>query len=650
MSKIIKLQGATPTYEIKSSTPGGVVGFQVGGDAVIDGNLTVQGTTTTIESETLSVADNSILLNSNFLSGAPTEDSGIEVSRGDEPNVFLQWNETTDAWQLTDNTGTFYDIIHQGVTGSGSGLDADTLDGVDSTEFAIKDINEIVSGRWTFDASQGSTPLNSTYIELNGIDNSNINFENAGTLRMQASASATNFALRRHDVTGTFIESNLVVNLDSGVMTLASDDTIILDTPRLLGIADQDLTIIAGSNTVLNGDGYDLVLRPGVANGTGNEGKVVVGGSTPELTSLSSLALTATGDLSIQGLVYPSADGTSGQAILTDGAGNLTFGSIDLDGVLASDLQGPNEIIRMNAAGTAWEYVVDFQELSQDTTPQLGGNLDVNGNSIVGDIVLDPTTNIVVDGGIKATDDTALTIGAGNSTGTGADLILEPGTGTTADGNVVIGTPSSDTVIEAPSGNLIFDIQDGSSVIIGDSSSASPQLSPDTGVDLTVSGGDSIAPDTADGGDLILRGGISDLGTPGRVVIDSDVVFNGNAPTGTPYPINFFIHDLFTTGANANAVMSGHGVTDDATLSATGHVGQAFIASATTFSYIIRRLRGATSTDIGTIEFSAGNGIATNFTITDSTLLAGDVLLIVNPPTPDSNIDHITITLKSTTS
>lgn len=44
-----------------------------------------------------------------------------------------------------------------------------------------------------------------------------------------------------------------------------------------------------------------------------------------DINSQGTLALSSTGDLSIQGLVYPSADGTAGQIIVTDGAGTLSF-------------------------------------------------------------------------------------------------------------------------------------------------------------------------------------------------------------------------------------------------------------------------------------------------------------------------------------
>ena len=46
------------------------------GTLKIDGNLTVSGTTTTVESETVTIADNILLVNSN-VTGTPSENGGI---------------------------------------------------------------------------------------------------------------------------------------------------------------------------------------------------------------------------------------------------------------------------------------------------------------------------------------------------------------------------------------------------------------------------------------------------------------------------------------------------------------------------------------------------------------------------------------------
>lgn len=82
----------------------------VNGNLTVVGNLNVGGTVTTINSETILLADNIIDLNSNFITGDPTENSGIRVVRGDEANVQVRWNESLDKWQFTNDGSVFFDI------------------------------------------------------------------------------------------------------------------------------------------------------------------------------------------------------------------------------------------------------------------------------------------------------------------------------------------------------------------------------------------------------------------------------------------------------------------------------------------------------------------------------------------------------------
>jgi len=64
----------------------------------IKGNLLIDGTTTTINTEEINLADNNILINSNH-TGAPTHDGGITINRGTSDDTVIQWNESTDKWE-----------------------------------------------------------------------------------------------------------------------------------------------------------------------------------------------------------------------------------------------------------------------------------------------------------------------------------------------------------------------------------------------------------------------------------------------------------------------------------------------------------------------------------------------------------------------
>ncbi len=72
--------------------------LHVTSDTTIDGNLTVNGDTTTLNVEQLYIEDNAIILNSN-VAGAPTLDAFLRVQRGNSTNAQIKWNETTDKWQ-----------------------------------------------------------------------------------------------------------------------------------------------------------------------------------------------------------------------------------------------------------------------------------------------------------------------------------------------------------------------------------------------------------------------------------------------------------------------------------------------------------------------------------------------------------------------
>ena len=76
---------------------------------IINGNLTVSGTTTYLNTETLTVDDNIIVLNNNA-SGTPSENAGLQVNRGSSADVSLRWNETSDAWEFS-NDGSSYQPI-----------------------------------------------------------------------------------------------------------------------------------------------------------------------------------------------------------------------------------------------------------------------------------------------------------------------------------------------------------------------------------------------------------------------------------------------------------------------------------------------------------------------------------------------------------
>ena len=91
-------------------------------DVTITGNLIVNGTQSIINTETLNIADNEIVLNSDLPSNQPaTANAGILVNRGNESNVYLRWDEDEGEWTVNGQTfsaGAFVGNLSGNVTGS----------------------------------------------------------------------------------------------------------------------------------------------------------------------------------------------------------------------------------------------------------------------------------------------------------------------------------------------------------------------------------------------------------------------------------------------------------------------------------------------------------------------------------------------------
>lgn len=79
--------------------------LSVSSDAVIYGNLTVQGTTTSINTTDTEITDNVLVLNQGETgAGVSRGTSGIEIARGSLFNATWKWNEATQRWEAKEGT------------------------------------------------------------------------------------------------------------------------------------------------------------------------------------------------------------------------------------------------------------------------------------------------------------------------------------------------------------------------------------------------------------------------------------------------------------------------------------------------------------------------------------------------------------------
>ena len=230
------------------------------------------------------------------------------------------------------------------------------------------------------------------------------------------------------DTTGS--GNTLTVAIDSTVTTLTGSQTLTNKTLTTPIIAEIDsgaaITLDATTDIILDADGGDITLKDGgttFGNLNNSSGELVIqSGSTPTTAiTMSGADVTIAGDLTISGDDLTMGTNTSGHIMVADGsnfnpvavsgdvtmssAGAITIASgavetamvnanvITGQTAITSGLDTSNDTILIHDADAGALKKLTLANLSSglggitdvvaDTSPQLGGDLDVNGNDIV---------------------------------------------------------------------------------------------------------------------------------------------------------------------------------------------------------------------------------------------------------------------------
>ena len=234
-----------------------------------------------------------------------------------------------------------------------------------------------------------------TYAKISGkIDDASAGSED-GLLEFAVVSGGSNEIVARIKNNGLFLNTGNTLRFE-GATADAHETTLTVADPT----ADRTITLPNASGTVA------LTSDIGSTDVSGDStpqlgGDLDVNGNAIVSASNGNIAITpnGSGSVIIDGLSHPQADGNAGQVLKTDGSGQLAFASV-------SSLAG---------AG--------IQNVSDDSSPQLGGNLDVVTHNIVStsnrNISLLPNGSgkvVVGTNGIQFGDGTTQT-SAGASTG-----------------------------------------------------------------------------------------------------------------------------------------------------------------------------------------------------------------------------------------
>ena len=233
------------------------------------------------------------------------------------------------------------------------------------------------------------------------IDNGASNITSGGLLKLDVDADAD-------DLTGDSATGRLTIGAgeDLNLYHGGTNSYIVNDT--------GDLIIDTEGDVVLDANGADVLLKDNgtqygaLTNSSGN--LIIKSGSTTALT-FSGADVTIAGDLTVSGDDITMGTNTSGNLLIADGTnfnsvavGSLSeISSVANDDVfLAVDTSGGGlkKITRSTIVSGLAASGAAISNIVEDTTPQLGGDLDVNGNGIVsvsnGNIAITPNGTGVV--------------------------------------------------------------------------------------------------------------------------------------------------------------------------------------------------------------------------------------------------------------
>ena len=194
-----------------------------------------------------------------------------------------------------------------------------------------------------------------TYAKISGKIVSPTAGSEFGNIEFAVVSNGSNEIVARLKSDGLFLNTGNTIQFE-GSTADAHETTLTVADPT----ADRTITLPNASGTVaLTSDIGSTDVSADSTPQLG--GDLDVNGNAIVSASNGNIAITpnGSGKVIIDGLSHPQADGNAGQVLKTDGSGNLAFASV---GSLAG-------------AG--------IQNISDDSSPQLGGNLDVVTHSIV---------------------------------------------------------------------------------------------------------------------------------------------------------------------------------------------------------------------------------------------------------------------------
>ena len=362
----------------------------------LSGDLIVNGTTTTVNSNTVSIGDNILVLNSDE-AGTPSQDAGIEIERGTSTNASLIWDETADAWEaglagaevalvtvsgtqtLTNKTltsptmtapalGTPASGIMTNVTGTASGLTAGNVTtnaNLTGDVTSVGNATTIASGVVTSAMIVDGTIVNGDISASAAIVDTKLATISTGGKVSNSATTATNAntasAIVARDASGNFSAGTITAALTGNASTVTTNANLTghvtsVGNAAVLGSftsaqLSAALTDETGSGAAVFATSPTLVTP---ALGTPSSGVVTNLTGTASININGTVGATTATTASFTGTTF-TLDQKSNTAFATPGAltatGSRSFAST-VSGAAYMGFGTTNDVALMNRAGT----------------------------------------------------------------------------------------------------------------------------------------------------------------------------------------------------------------------------------------------------------------------------------------------------------
>jgi len=327
-------------------------------DIIITGNLTVNGTTTTVNSNTVNIGDNLLVLNSDE-AGTPSQNAGIEIERGTSQNASLVWDEANDVWSAglsgsevpVVTTTTSQTLTNKTISGASNTLSNIANSSLTNSSITIAGTSTALGGSITAATILGGTGVVSGSAQLPAGTVS-------GSAQIDVSSTTGDIAL------GTRTSGNYVASLVAGTNITLTNNTGEGATPTI-GLTNNAITI-AGTSTSLGGS---------ITLGTITAGSGIVSGSS-QVTSL-----LPAGTVSGSSQVYSGVSGDitiASNGVATIAANSVALGT-DTTGNYMSDVSAGTGVSVSHTPGEGSTATISIGQAVSTSSNVTFGNVTATG-------------------------------------------------------------------------------------------------------------------------------------------------------------------------------------------------------------------------------------------------------------------------------